>query len=58
MTATNPTQFQLSRVYAEGWNTARQLPSGTNPDAASGLNPHGAEPERTRWRDGFIKGLA
>ena len=47
--------FRLSRVYAEGWNAARQLCTGTRADAATktALNPYTLEPERTRWLEGF-----
>ena len=44
--------FRLSRVYAEGWNAARDLnleKAGATP------NPYPNEPERTRWNEGFTK---
>lgn len=51
------TSFRLSRIYAQGWNAARELPANARADAAAmaGLNPHKSEPERTRWNDGFFK---
>ena len=39
--------FRLSRVYAEGWNAARQ----TRPRGLA--NPYVREPERDRWQAGF-----
>jgi hypothetical protein len=49
--------FHLSRIYAQGWNAARELPANIRSDSAAiaGLNPHQSEPERTRWNDGFFK---
>jgi hypothetical protein len=53
--------FKLSRVHAEGWNAASKLSAeesdslGTRDVAA--LNPYATEPERTRWSEGFLKGL-
>ena len=40
--------FRLSRVYAQGWNSARG-PKGTGRD-----NPYPADPERGRWQAGFV----
>ena len=47
--------FRLSRVYAQGWNAARQLSANTRADATAmaALNPYTSEPERTRWDKGF-----
>jgi hypothetical protein len=47
--------FQLSRVYAQGWNTARRLSANirADPKTMADLNPYTAEPERTRWNQGF-----
>jgi hypothetical protein len=39
--------FRLSRIYAQGWNTARTA-KGTER-----ANPYPADPERGRWRAGF-----
>ena len=53
--------FKLSRVFAEGWNTARKLPvtarDGLTQQAIAELNPYANEPERTRWIEGFTKAL-
>lgn len=47
--------FRLSRVHAQGWNAARRLPANIRADAKTiaDLNPYTAEPERTRWNQGF-----
>jgi hypothetical protein len=53
--AAGATSFLLSRVYAQGWNAARQLSANAGADAATmaALNPYTSEPERTRWNQGF-----
>ena len=55
--AASATSFRLSRVYAEGWNAARQLSAHERAGAATmaALNPYTSEPERTRWDQGFVK---
>lgn len=55
--AVNHSPFQLSRVYAQGWNAARRLPVNirVDPKTIADLNPHESEPERTRWNEGFLK---
>jgi hypothetical protein len=45
------TAFRLSRIYAEGWNAARNA----SRDGGQAPNPYRAEPERTRWNQGFAK---
>ena len=47
--------FRQSRIYAEGWNAARQAPQdiADNSQAMAELNPYGTEPERSRWNEGF-----
>lgn len=53
---TETSAFQLSRVYASGWNIGRKHPIDDNSiiaDLAESLNPHGGEPERARWAQGF-----
>ena len=52
-TTSGVASFRLSRVYAQGWNAARQLSANTRADAAASLNPYTSEPERTRWLQGF-----
>jgi hypothetical protein len=49
-------EFQLSRIQAEGWNAAQKyLVSGRAGDdkAIAALNPHKGEEERARWFAGF-----
>ena len=54
--AAGPASFHLSRVYAQGWNAARQLSADTpvDPKTMATLNPYTSEPERTRWNQGFV----
>jgi hypothetical protein len=53
--------FRLSRIYAEGWNTAKKVPlvDGDGFDTADGatLNPYSTEPQRSRWAEGFAKAM-
>jgi ribosome modulation factor len=53
------TQFELSRIYAQGWNAAIGMPLN---ELSSGkevaMNPYSEEPERSRWSDGFRKASA
>ncbi len=53
--------FRLSRVFAEGWNKARELPDSArdelDPSRIAALNPYAAEPEKSRWSDGFKKAI-
>jgi hypothetical protein len=54
------TSFALSRVYGLGWTFVRgKLAEGKTLDEADAppLNPYPADPERTRWDDGFKAGL-
>jgi hypothetical protein len=48
--ATTLTEFQYSRIYAQGWNAARV--DSTTSKAAAG-NPYPSGPEHTRWQEGF-----
>ncbi len=59
---TGPSAYRLSRIYAEGWNTARKLSqkekqNGLTPTAIANLNPYGTDPERTRWAKGFNESM-
>jgi len=45
-----PSPFQLSRVFAQGWNAARA-------GLEDAINPHAGEPEKSRWNDGYRGGL-
>jgi len=58
MTADEFVQFELSRVYAQGWNAARTLPASSDSEAAANLNPYISQPKRGRWCDGFADALA
>ncbi len=44
------TEFQYSRIYAQGWNAAR---TGTTAAKTKTRNPYPADPERARWQQGF-----
>jgi len=50
------TDFQRSRIYAEGWNAARAT-SLKNDAGMKAPNPYRAEPQRSRWNEGFAQGL-
>ena len=51
------TAFQLSRIYAEGWNAAHagiaRESSELDAKKMEALNPYPADPERARWNEGF-----
>jgi hypothetical protein len=51
------TPFQLSRVYAAGWNTGMSCAADEDADALAArgeaLNPHDAPAARARWTQGF-----
>ena len=53
--------FRLSRIHAEGWKRAQELSALECEDMdlarAAELNPYPSEPERSRWHDGFEKGV-
>ena len=53
--------FRLSRIYAEGWNTAHALSANESDDLdlwrVAALNPYATDPERSRWSEGFAKAL-
>jgi len=53
--------FQLSRVYGQGWNVAKQRLADSaddlDPKQAAALNPYHSAEERTRWSKGFEDGL-
>ncbi len=53
-------EFKLSRIFAEGWKAANRLSTSADADAdpqAAAPNPYDAEPERSRWNEGFTKAL-
>ena len=45
------TEFQYSRIYAQGWNAARTGVTAGKPPVR---NPYPTDPERERWRQGFM----
>jgi hypothetical protein len=53
--------FELSRIYARGWNGAKALPvsasSEPSPVEIEKLNPHQIETERFCWSQGFAQAL-
>ena len=54
--------FQLSRIYGQGWNVAKQLLADSGGDfdpkkQAAALNPYHSVAERTRWSNGFEEAL-
>lgn len=48
--------FRRSRIYAQGWNAAREARTG---DALiqGVINPYPSEPEKSRWDSGYANGL-
>ena len=50
--------FRLSRVYAEGWNAARQARLERLEPKDAGAGPYAADPERAFWQRGFSEGSA
>lgn len=53
--------FQLSRIYAQGWNAAKQQLADGNfavdKTHAAALNPHRSAQEALRWTKGFEEAL-
>ena len=48
--------FRRSRIYAQGWNAAREARTGES--LAQGvINPYPSEPEKSRWDSGYANGL-
>lgn len=47
------TEYEFSRIYAQGWNAART--ASAKPPAR---NPYPADPQRERWRQGFMAASA
>jgi hypothetical protein len=47
--------FRMSRVYAQGWNTGSRL---TDDSSVPVTNPYRGEPERARWAEGFTAARA
>ena len=61
MTVSTNDTFRLSRIYAEGWNTANRLATREVELLDLGnlatLNPYTLVSERTRWTSGFSDAL-
>jgi hypothetical protein len=56
--ASDQSDFRYSRIYAEGWKTARSLlKTGIDPADVLALNPYRSGLERMRWNEGFAKAL-
>jgi len=49
------TPFQLSRIYAQGWNAARQMRLERT-EGEGVVVPYAADPERASWQRGFADG--
>jgi hypothetical protein len=50
--------FRLSRIQAEGWNTARKfLLSDLDETKIAALNPYKEASEKARWHTGFTGAL-
>lgn len=53
--------FRLSRIYAEGWKKASELPPSENdeldPSRIAALNPYTNDPEKARWSQGFSNAI-
>jgi hypothetical protein len=53
--------FQLSRIYAQGWNAAKKLTAdgnfGVEEMQISSLNPYRSTQEAARWTAGFEESL-
>ncbi len=48
--------FRRSRIYAQGWNAAREPRTGgaLRKDV---INPYTSEPEKSRWDEGYANAL-
>jgi hypothetical protein len=53
--------FELSRIYGQGWNTAKKLLASGKLDVdapqARARNPHRGAEERSRWTKGFMEAV-
>ena len=48
-------EFRSSRIFAQGWNAARNNPLDAQ---AMPLNPYPAGPDHARWDEGFTQARA
>ncbi len=61
MSTLETSDFQLSRVYGQGWNAAKKLLADgrrRSESQSAKLNPYRGDEERARWAKGFDEGLA
>jgi len=57
---TGTNAFELSRIYGQGWTTARKLLASNGdagPREAAARNPHRTAEKRASWTQGFMAGL-
>lgn len=58
---TDDKAFLLSRIEAQGWNAAQRVMTGETRTPGESriaqLNPHASDPERARWRIGFMNAI-
>ena len=47
--------FRRSRIYAQGWNAAREPRIGSA--SKDVVNPYPSEPEKSRWDEGYANAL-
>jgi len=54
-------EFELSRIYAEGWNAASKLSTEESldfdVDRIAQSNPYKSGQEQQRWQEGFFNAL-
>ena len=59
--STEMRKFELSRIYGEGWNVARELLASGKLDVdapqAAARNPHCGAEERSRWTMGSMEAV-
>jgi hypothetical protein len=48
--------FRRSRIYAQGWNAAREPCTG-DVLPKDVVNPYPSEPEKSRWDEGYANAL-
>lgn len=48
--------FRRSRIYAQGWNAAREPRTG-GALRKDMINPYPSEPEKSHWHEGFANAL-
>ena len=61
MSAPKTNDFQLSRVYGQGWSAAKKLLAdgrAAGQSQSAKLNPYRDDEERVRWAKGFEEGVA